>query len=633
MSLASSNNLVMKPPPLPPKKIIRSAAHMNLPINLNNFPPPSPTLSSPDRTFNGITAFEHYDPQSPKIEPKKHIHICKKHRAQNKDSEILVIEDNVDSNESNCLEQKSIPVTNPKMCKRLAKIKPMMKSDQNEVNDFAESNHADLKNRLISEIKNLNSGDKNVIFPDKSSLDQTSAYENIESKHLSKLTFSSNSDMSSSFCNGETQQVPSKAVRRNSFNGTQNEQPVTEKTKRKNSFNELKNVLKFGSGGGNSEKKKLKEKKAKMEKGKEKCEKASKDMVDSICKSNETSARKISFDSSPKIEFTFDMHVTSDIKNKITNKNKERKSELYEILKNKNNEMNEIISKENDLIASIKAKEQHQADEKRNLDVCNVNDSNNCDNKSDSNDEILISNKVASDTTDKDKSQQAGKGNVSPTKSVNFVNFVDTINPSSPKLSKANRNLRLKINNDIKPVSILKKNDGDGSKCTTPVSAEAPLVSPSSPLSIPTPPPLKPFERKPSFRANSNDLQEIKQKIDDSFQKQNLMLQNRLQNLQTLTSYSSLRKQRNASKTNLTRSHSDSNLSVASSYRNSLDLDEIFVIQDSDGNREDAQNGYFSKYFKVLSGSWKNLFTRYLMPLRFRSSVTSVKYKYWQLNS
>ncbi|XP_026685246.1 uncharacterized protein LOC113470751 [Diaphorina citri] len=291
MSLAPSNNLVMKPPPLPPKKIIRSAAHMNLPINLNNFPPPSPTLSSPDRTFNGITAFEHYDPQSPKIEPKKHIHICKKHRAQNKDSEILVIEDNVDSNESNCLEQKSIPVTNPKMCKRLAKIKPMMKSDQNEsncleqksipvtnpkmckrlakikpimksdqneINDFAESNHADLKNRLISEIKNLNSGDKNVIFPDKSSLDQTSAYENIESKHLSKLTFSSNSDMSSSFCNGETQQVPSKAVRRNSFNGTskavrrnsfngtQNEQPVTEKTKRKNSFNELKNVLKFG---------------------------------------------------------------------------------------------------------------------------------------------------------------------------------------------------------------------------------------------------------------------------------------------------------------------------------------------------------------------------------------------------
>lgn len=646
MSLASSNNLLMKPPPLPPKKIIRNPAYLNLPSPGSCIPPSSPTLSSPDRSFNGIAAFEHCDQHSPKIEPKKHIHICKKHRAQNKDSEILVIEDNCDSNESNCLEQKSIPVMNPKMCKRLAKIKPIMKNEQNELNNFmmehdvkgdldSQHYHSDLKNRLICEIKQMNNGDiiKDVIYTDKKSLTESETFENnsdnVDSKHLNRLTFSSNSEMSSSFCQMETQQPLSKAIRRNSFNGTQNEHPASEKSKRKNSFNEFKNALKFGSsGGGDKRKSKDKDRKSKSDKSKDKCDKASKDMVDSICKSNEINGRKISFDSSPKIEFKFDMHVTADLKNKIPNK-KERKSELYEILKSKNNEMNEIISKENDIIASIKLKEQ-VADQKMNLDnICNVISDmiENCDKTqvNPNRDQEITSHESHSDTKEKERTQHTGKDNVSPVKTVNFVNFVDTIGDSSPKISKANRNLRLKINNEIKPVSILKKNENDsGSKSSTP---DVPSLTPPSPLSIPASPPLKPFERKPSFRSNTNELQEIKQKIDDSFHKQNLILQNhqaRLQNLQALTSYSSLRKQKNASRTNLTRSHSDSNLSVASSYRNSLDLDEIFAVEDSNGSRDDAQNGYFTKYFKVLSGSWKNLFTREYCICHFTERVADL---------
>lgn len=624
MSLTSTNNLLMKPPPLPPKKTIRNPAYLNLPISpVSNISPSSPTLSSPDRPFNGGTAFDPCDQHSPRLEPKKHIHICKKHRAQNKDSEILVIEDNCDSNESNCLEQKSIPVMNSKMCKRLAKIKPIMKTDQIESNfmfDEIMSNdspqyHSDLKNRLISEIKQINNGDiiKDVIYSDKKSMTESEPFQKssdqMDSQHLNRLTFSSNSDMSSSFCQMETQQPLSKAVRRNSFNGTHNEHTVSDKSKRKNSFNEIKNAFRFGSSGGKS-----KDRKSKSDKTKDKCDKVNTDMVDSICKSNETNSRKVSFESSPKIEFKFDMHVTTDLKNKIVKK--ERKSELYEILKSKNNEMNEIISKENDIIASIKAREQQVADQKINLDnISNVMSDiteNNCD-KTPVNlnrDQEISMHESWSDTKEKDHAQLSGKGNVSPVKTVNFVNFVDTISDSPPKLSKANRNLRLKINNEIKPVSILKKSDSDsGSKSSTP---DVPVMTPPSPLSIPASPPLKPFERKPSFRSNTNELQEIKQKIDDSFQKQNLVLQNhqvRLQNLQVLTSYSSLRKQKNASRTNLTRSHSDSNLSVASSYRNSLDLDEIFVVEDGDG-QDDVQNGYFSKYFKVLSGSWKNLFTR-----------------------
>ncbi|KAL1453100.1 hypothetical protein WDU94_007274 [Cyamophila willieti] len=623
MSLASPDNLIMKPPPLPPKKIIRSAAHLNLSSNLNNFPPSSPTLSSPDRSFNGITAFDHYDQQS----PKKHIHICKKHRAQNNDSDILVIEDDGETTEFNYLEQKSIPVSNPKMCKRLAKIKPMMKNDQIDSNemdnqsitDENNDDHLALKNKLISEIKHLNSGDlnKDVIPTDKSSSNQALSFQNVDNKHVNRLTFSSNSDMSSSFCHGETQQCQNKAIRRNSFNGTHNEQTGPEKTKRKNSFNELKSVLKFG-GSSDKKKAKDKEKKGKIDKNKDKCDKVSKDMVDSICKPSDNSGRKVSFDNSPKIEFKFDMHVSTDIKNIISTK-KERKSELYEILKNKNNEMNEIISKENDIIASIKAKEQPADKDNANRMIidnkeCNVN--NNKDEKNCDKTNVITNNESVSDTNEKNNAQQTEKiekGNVSPTKSVNFVSFVDTIDDSSPKLSKANRTLRLKINNDIKPVSILKKPDSEsGSNCSSPMFSElptSPSVTSTSPLQMSPSPALKPFERKSSFRSNTNELQEIKQKIDDSFQKQNLILQNRLQNLPALTSYSSLRKQRNSSKTNLTRSHSDSNLSVASSYRNSMDLDEIFVVQDFDGNRDDTQVGPFSKYFKVLSGSWKNLFT------------------------